>query len=213
MKREEIEHLKEDEFVTFVEKVLKKIEENKKQFFTGLIILLSLVLLIVLIMFIKHKSVEKDNEIFHKAVVIHNSNKLTITRKIEKLQGLKAKSGLSATINIYLASLYFQLGEIDKSLEVLNNTSTGRFKAAHEQKDLLKAEILFTKNEKQQALDLLNRLLSDSSGKIAKDYLLLKLAIIQKDLKQFDKAQETVNRLQSNYPQSMFLTRAQKILK
>lgn len=212
MKKEEIERLKEDEFVSFIEKALKKAGENKKLVFWGIGALLAVVLLIVLAVYIKNQGMDRENHTLYQAVVIKNSNLLTLERKIEKLEQLRPRRGLSYIVNNYLVGLYLETGQTDQARNLLEEAPQSSHKVSNEHRQLLQAQLNRQEGEPQQALDILNRLLSDSQSRLAKDFLLLEIARIQREMDRIPPARQALTRLMEEFPQSLFRREAQEML-
>jgi|GEM_PF-643415 len=212
MKKEEIERLKEDEFVSFIEKLIRRASENKKVVFWGIGGLLAVVLLVVLGLFLKNQAAARDNQILYQAVVIKNSNLLTLDRKIEKLEALNPGRGLSSIVNNYLISMYLQQEDFDRAQKMLEQAPESRHAISNEHRQLLRAEFYRARDEHQQALDILNGQLADPRTRLAKDYLLLEIARIHRDSNRASEARDTLNRLIREYPQSLFRRDAQEML-
>ena len=212
MKREEREHLKEDLLVSFVEKNLKRMSRYKKPILTGIISFFALVILLTVISLLSSQSIKAENEVYTQAVIIRNSVKLTIDRKIEKLLDLERKSGLSSAVRVFIASAYFEKGEIDKAEEILNKSEDSKYRIINNQKNLLLGEILSAKNKKKEALFQFNKLFSNTRTEIPRDFLLIKIAKLQIETDQKNKAKASLNDLVNTYRQSYYYAQARKLL-
>jgi len=82
MKRKEREHLKEDPFAAFIETVLNKFSELKKEILTILGVIVLIGIIIVVVLFLRSSSVDSDNTVFSKAIAIRQSNDLSTDQKL-----------------------------------------------------------------------------------------------------------------------------------
>jgi outer membrane PBP1 activator LpoA protein len=213
MKRKEREHLKEDPFQQFIQKVLEILTRYKKEIFIGLGAAVALVVIVLVIALIRAGSVAKENKIYSDAINIQNNEKLSVDQKIEQLGKLKTKKGISASAKLFLASLHFQKGEIDKAGEVIKGLEKNSSNLISGKKKLLEAEILNASDKTKEALDLLNSMLADPKSQIPKDFVLLRMAKIQTKNGQMDTAITNLNKLIEEYPQSSLSTEARNLLK
>lgn len=212
MKRKEREHLKEDPFANFIEIVIEKFRGFKKEILTVLGVVAVITILIIVILVIRSGSVEKENKIFASALEIKNSSTFSVDEKIEKLSALKLKKGISSSVSFFLASLYYEKGDIDKAGKTLSEFKGTNVKLIKDEKKMLEADILLAGKENKKGLDILHKLLSDSRSEISKDFLLLKISKIHLKLGTSESAKENLTRLLNDYPQSVFQREANQLL-
>lgn len=212
MKKKEREHLKEDPFQVFIQKVLDILQQFKKEIVIGLVAVVAIILIIVVVTFLKAGSVSSENKLYAEALEIQKSESLTPDQKIEQLTQLENKSGISSSISLSLAALYFEKGDMQKAKEVLDNSPDSKFRLISDKKKLMEAEIMNASGKDKEALDIFFRLFSDPKAEIAKDYILLKMARIQVKAKETDTAIANLKRLTEDYPQSYYSRDAQTLL-
>jgi len=212
MKRKEREHLKEDPFQLFIAQVLEFLRNYKKFIYMGIAAIVGIILIILVIGFIQHQANLAENRLYGEAVAIKADENLTVDQKIEKLSQLKPKSGISASIELFLASLYFEKGDLQKSKEILDKFSGTDIKILRDQKKLLEADILLASQKITEGLNLLNQILDNPKSKIAKDYVLLKMARVQAKNEQEETAVANLNKIIAEYPQSPYSYQAQNLL-
>lgn len=213
MKRKEREHLKEDPFQVFIANALEVLRKYKKFIFIGIAAAVAIIIVIALAAIIQYYSISAENQLYTEAVGIKNNKSLSIDQKIEQLGQLESKSGISASIKLLLASLYFEKGDLVKSKEILNSLPTNKIKLLNDQKTFLLSSILLSSEKMQEALDLLNQLLADPKSEIAKDFILLKMARIQVKTEQTETAVANLNKIIDEYPQSAYSYEARNLLK
>ena len=212
MKRKEREHLKEDPFQIFIEKVLNLFKKYRSEIIIGLAGAAAVIIIVVLIFFLKSSSISSENKLYSEALSIKESETLTIDQKIEQLSQIEIKKGISASITLMTASLCFEKGDIKKAGEVLDTYEDSKYKLINEQKNLLEAEVLSSLGKKTEAVDLLNRVYLDPESKIAKDFVLLKLARIQASSGQTSTAVTNLRKIGDEFPQSPYAGDAKKLL-
>lgn len=211
MKKKERAHLKEDPFQVFIQKVLDILGKYKREIVIGLAAGAAIVLIILVVVFIKSGSVASENRLYAEALSIKNNDDLGVDQKIEQLSKLDSKSGISSSSKLFLAALYFEKGDLEKSKEVLDDLSSSS-KLIDGEKELLEAEILNASDKQQEALGLLNKLLADPKSEVAKDYVLLRMAKIQVKTGQNETAVTNLNKLVDDYPQSYYSYEAKALL-
>jgi predicted negative regulator of RcsB-dependent stress response len=212
MKRKEREHLKEDPFQQFITTALEILRKYKKEIFLGIAAAVVVVLILVVMAIIQSYSISAENKLYAQAVNIKNDGNLNVEQKIEQLGQLESKGGISASIKLLLASLYFEKGDMQKSKEILDNFPSSKIKLLNDQKKVLEADILISSNKQNEALEILNQLLNDPRSEIGKDFILLKMARIQAKTEQTETAVANLNKIIDEYPQSVYNYDARNLL-
>jgi len=212
MKKKEREHLKEDPFQHFIQVVIETLRQYKKEILIGVGVAVTIVLIFVVIALVRAGSIAKENRIYSDALLINNNDQLTVDQKIEKLSQLKSGSGVSASAKLFLASLYFQKGDIDKSTEILKGISKSSSVLINSKKKLLEAEVLNAKGKTKEALDAFSQILADPKSAVPKDYLLLRMAKLQVKEGMKDTAITNLNKLMEDHPQSPYSNEARTLL-
>jgi predicted negative regulator of RcsB-dependent stress response len=212
MKKKEREHLKEDPFQLFVEKVLTILRQYKKEIYIGFTILVVAVLTVAITGFIQSHTSMKENAIYSKALAISDAKNLTPDQKIEKMNQLDIGKGISSTITLMIAKIYLGKGDTEQATKSLKGFKGSQLKIIEDQKKMLDAEILNSSGKKKEAVDLLYKLYSDPEVKLQKDYLLLKIARIQADLSQVKSAITNLNKMKTDHPNSFYMSDVQQLL-
>ena len=213
MKRKEREHLKEDPFQVFIEKAIELLRKYKKEIYIGLIAAVTLIVIVLVVLFFRSTSISSENRLYSEALSIKESQTLTLDQKIEKLNRLKNKKGISSSIKLLVAALYYEKGDAAKAKEVLDTFRGSKFKLINDHKSLLEADILSSLDKKKEAADLLNRVYADAESTVAKDYLLLKLARLQAGTGQTGTAITNLKKIAEEFPQSPYNRDANELLK
>jgi outer membrane protein assembly factor BamD (BamD/ComL family) len=212
MKRKEREHLKEDPFQQFITQALETLRKYKREIFLGFAAAAVVVVILIVMAIIQSFSISAENKLYAQALNIKNDENLSIEQKVEQLDQLDSKGGISASIKLILASLYYEKGDVQKSKEILDNFPTSKIKLLNDQKKLLEADILISSGKQDEALELLNQLLNDPRSEIAKDFILLKMARVQAKTEQTETAVANLNKIIDEYPQSAYNFDARNLL-
>jgi predicted negative regulator of RcsB-dependent stress response len=212
MKRKEREHLKEDPFQQFIQKVLAFLKQYHKVIYIGIGVVVAAGVIIAALVFFQFLSISSENRLYAEALKIKNDKTLSVEQKIENLSQLQNKGGISAAVKLFLASLYFEKGDLEKSKEALMDFSSSEYKLINDQKMLLEANILIASNKTKEALELLNKLVSSPQSEVAKDFILLKMARIQVRMDQGEAAINNLKKIIDEYPQSYYSYEARNLL-
>lgn len=212
MKRKEREHLKEDPFQIFIEKTIEMLRKYKKLISQGFAAAAAIAVIVLVVLFLQSGSVSRENRFYSEALKIQSSEILSLDQKIEKLSQLDNTKGITSSIKLSLAALYFEKGDMGKAKEVLDQFQGSKFKLINDKKKLLEAEMLNASGKGKEALDQLYKLFSDPKSEIAKDFILLKMARIQEKAGQLDTATANLEKITEDYPQSLYSRDAQALL-
>ncbi len=212
MKKKEREHLREDPFQVFIQKTLEILQRFKKEIFIGVCGVAVIVIIVLGIAFLRSGSVSSENRLYAEAMEIQNSETFTLDEKIGKLEQLENKSGISSSIHLSIAALYFEKGDIKKVKETLDNFPESKFKLINDKKTLLEAEVLKASGKDKEALDMFYKIFSDPKSEIAKDFILLKMARIQVKAGERETAAANLKKISEDFPQSPYSRDAQQLL-
>ncbi len=212
MKRKEREHLKEDPFVDFIGKIIEVFNKSKKWVLLGGGALIVIVLVIVIFVFIRSKSISNENNLYARAFSVKSSDTLSSGEKLTELKKLKPKRGISSVIDLFIASIYFEEGEMKTARQVIDESSKSKVKLVNDEKILLKAEILNGMNKHKEAINLFNKLLTDRDLEISKDFILLKVAKIQLKMGHKKLAISNLKNLTNDFPESFYYDDAISLL-
>ncbi len=212
MKRKEREHLKEDPFAVFIETVIQKFSDLKKEILTIIAIIIFIGIIVGAVLLIRSSSISKENGLFAKALEIKNSSFLTNDQKIEQLSKIDSGKGISATINFYIATIHFNEGQFKKAKEILENSPESSIQYINDEKKLLKSEIFMALGEKSEAIKLLKQVLFEGNSKVPKDFILLKIAKYEIIQNNKPSALENLKKLIEEYPDSIYSRDARKMI-
>jgi predicted negative regulator of RcsB-dependent stress response len=212
MKRKEKEHLKADPFVHFFEQALAFFKHHRRTLLAGAGIALLLLVVILVAFFFSNLSTAAENKLYAKAFSIRNDNAMSVDQKIGKLQELKFRKGISSAGRLFLASLYYEKGDLANAEKALKEYSGSRIAIINDQKKSLEAQLLAAGGKSQEAIDLLKRMLDDKGTRMGKELVILTLAKIQARSQRQEEAVSSLKRIISEYPNTPAANEAQTLL-
>jgi len=212
MKKQEKHHLKEDPFISFMEKFFHFVHDNLRQIAIGATIAVLLVLLILSVLVIRSAGVTRSNRLFAAAVKIKNNTVLTTAEKVERLSKLGKQRGIAAVAQLYIAQAYCLEQNWPKAEEVVKSFSGSHIIYLNSAQQILLADIYTAMEKRAEAEKVLQSLLNDNQNTLGNDFLLLKLAKLKTDENQTESAKTYLNQLIADFPDSNHLNEAQTLL-
>lgn len=212
MKKTEREHLKQDPLQQFLGNVYETIKKFKKEIYIGIGVVAAIIVIFAGVMAYQTITAKAENRTFSDAIKIKNDANLTPDQKIEKLSKLDSKSGVTASINLNIANLYLEKGDIAKAKEYLEKFSSSRIDILNSQKTILEADIMAASNNTKEAIDLLNKLLTETKNDVPKDFILIKMAKLQIKSNQKEAAKANLNRILEEFDRSAYTEEARQLL-
>jgi predicted negative regulator of RcsB-dependent stress response len=212
MKRKEKEHLKADPFVHFFEKTITLYKNNRRQILLGAGIVLLAVIILLAVFLFKNLSSAGENKVYAEAFRVRTAESMTVDQKIAKLKEMKFKKGISAAGHLFLASLYYEKGDLQKTESILKEMPASRVAMVNDEKHTLYAQVLADGGKAAEAEGMLNRMLADKKTAVGKELILMQLAKIQlKNQKKADAA-SGLKRIISEYANTPSAMEAQTLL-
>ncbi|MGE5340083.1 MAG: tetratricopeptide repeat protein [Candidatus Omnitrophota bacterium] len=212
MKKNEREHLKVDPFKQFIEKTLHLMRTYLRQIEIVAVCVVGIIVIVAGVKLYQYYSAKSENALYSKVIQIKADENLTVDQKIEKLSKLDTKGGICSSVKLFLASLYFEKGDLNKAREALDKYSSSDIKVLDDQKKLLEADILNASNKPKEALDILDKLMADPKSSVAKDFILIKMAGIQIKTGQKDTAKANLTKITENNSPSPYVSQAKDLL-
>lgn len=203
MKRVVRKQLKEDEFVT----TINKIATFAKKYIKQLLAVLA-VIAVVVIAFIGFRLVESHNikeesrllsQIFQlESEIKDNPDKIG---ELEKLSGNGKFSRLSFT---KIASYWMEKGEFDKAISSLEKISQKKKDFFYFQAQDLLAQIYIKQKEYDKAIEIYQKAEEQGGSSYSLDVILFHKAQAYEEKGEKDKALELYKRIQDEFPQTYF---------
>ncbi len=213
MKRAEREHLKEDPFELFITRILTLLNHYRKQITIGIITAAVLLVIFLASQFFLRQAEKKDIQLLTEGMTIINSVALNPEQKIDELKKLPlTHKGKSAALYLQLTALHIAVGDRQSARQILDDSPKFSLSLLEDQRHLLNVTLLADEGKVNEAIDLLQRLISNSTGTLNRDLLLFRLGDFQVRAGNTDAAKDNFKRLLEEFPQSMFAYRAQQSL-
>jgi predicted negative regulator of RcsB-dependent stress response len=212
MKRKEKEHLKADPFVHFFEQAIAFFKNNRRLILVAAGSVLLVVIIIAVVFFFSDLSTASENRLYASAFGIRNDAALSIDQKIAKLRELKFKKGISSAGRLFIASLYYEKGDMASAEKALQQYTGSRVAIINDQKKTLEAQVLAAGGKSREAMALLKRMLDDKETVMGKALILVMLAKIQIKSQLQEEAVASLKRVISEYPNTPSAQEAQTLL-
>lgn len=212
MKKKEKEHLKADPFVHFMQQALAFFKSHRRPllFGAGAAALVALVLLAVFLL--QTVSNRGENRLYAAAYGIESDGKLTVDKKIAALQKMTFRKGISAAGHLFLASLFFEKGDLAQAESVLAAMPRSRVALLNDEKQSLFARVLAAGGRSADAEAVLKRLLGGKTTAMAKERILLQLAKLQVTAKRQEEGIATLKRITAEYGETPSAMEARTLL-
>ena len=149
---------------------------------------------------------------YAEAFRVRNDAKMSVDQKIAKLQEMKFKKGISAAGRLFIATLYYEKGDLQKAEAILKEFPASRVAALNDEKQLLSAAVLAAGGKAKEAESLLNLMLTDKKTTMGKELILMQLAKMQIKGQRQEEAAAGLKRIMSEYPDTPSAMEAQNLL-
>jgi len=212
MKRKEKEHLKADPFVHFFEQAIAFFKNNRRLILVAAGSVLLVAIIAAAVIFFGDLSTASENRLYASAFGIRNDAALSIEQKIAKLQELRFKKGISSAGRLFIASLYYEKGDLANAEKALQQYTGSRIAIINDQKKTLEAQVLAAGGKNREAMDLLKRMLDDKETVMGKELIILMLAKMQTQNQLKEEAVANLKRIVSEYPNTPSAQEAQTLL-
>jgi len=212
MKKKEREHLKADPFVHFFEKTIALFKNNRRQILAGAGIAALVIIVLLAVLLFNNLSSASENKVYAEAFRVRTDAKMSVDQKIAKLQVMKFKKRISAAGRLFIASLYYEKGDLQKAEALLKEFPASRITMINDEKQVLTASVLAANGKTQEAESLLNLMLTDKKTAMGKELILMQLAKIQIKNQQKEEAAAGLKQIMSEYPNTPSAMEAQNLL-
>lgn len=212
MKKKEKEHLKADPFVHFFEETYAFFKNNRRGILIAAGVAALAVIILLAVFWFQNMSSTSENRAYAEAFRVRTDAKLSVDQKISRLQAIKLKKGISAAGGLFIASLYYEKGDLQKAEATLAAMPASRVAMVNDEKQALTATVLAAGGKFREAESLLNFMLTGKKTVMAKDLILLQLAKMQIKNRQKEEAAAGLKRIQSEYANTPSAMEAQTLL-
>ncbi len=203
MKRKFKRRLKEDEFVSTINKVVEFVQKTTRELIALVAILIIAVLIFVGVRLIKAQNIKKDSRLLSDIIALHDElgEKPENVAKLEELAG---KGKFSRVAYLFLASYWVEKGDLDKAQETIQKASEGEKDLYYFQAQDLKAQIHIKRKEYDKAIEIYKKIEEESPDQYTLDAILFRQAEALEKKGETEEALALYKKVQEDFPQTFF---------
>jgi predicted negative regulator of RcsB-dependent stress response len=213
VKRIKRRHLKEDEFVSTINKILRFFKERTKELMALVVLIAALLLIIAGLKFVTGENRKKESRLLTQILNLHadlNNN----PENVAQLEELAGDGKFSRLAYLLLATYYMENGESDKAQGYLEKMPEGRKDTLYYQaKDLL-AQIHFKRKNYDKAIEIYKKIEDEDPKDHSMDVILFHRAEVHEEKGEVVKALALYKKVQEEFSQTFYgFDAAQKVRK
>lgn len=211
MKRRERKHLKQDEFVSTITKIVRFFSQYKRELKIAAFSLIVVIGLIAVIRVIQIKSLGRANQ--ELATILKLSNNLRdksssiqeIPIEVKELEKISGRGKYSRLAYLYLATYWVEKNDLARAQSYLEKfPDEPRDLFYYQAKDLL-GEILIWRQEYDRAIEIYEKVEKEKNLPYLRESILIHLAEALEKKGEQKKALEKYRQLQQEFPYSAYL--------
>jgi len=209
MKRIKRKQLKEDEFVTTVNKIMRFLQKRTKEIVAFVVLILFAILVFIRIRLIKAHQSENESQVLAQIFSL-GSELNNNPENVEKLEELAGSGRFSRVACVVLATHWVGKGELEKakaSLEKMNKSPKDIF--YYQAQDLL-AQILSKQKNYDKAIEIYTKIEEENPEEYSLAVILFHRAEVLEEKGETEEALAFYKRVQEEFPQSYYSLDASK---
>jgi len=203
MKRKKRRQLKEDEFVSIVNKIFHYVRDHTKELMTLGVLVLFLVVIFFGVKYVSRQSQRKEGQKLTQILDLQDdlTNKPENLAKLEELAGRGKFTRLGY---IYLSSYWIENGDLEKAQIYLENIpKKPRDIVFYQAQDLL-GQIYFKRKDYDRAIEIYRAIEEDDSASYSLDVVLFHRAEVHEEKGETDEALALYRKIQQEYSQTYY---------
>lgn len=213
MKRIKRRHLKEDEFVSTINKILRFFKERTKELMALVVLIAALLLIIAGLKFVTGENRKKESRLLTQILNLHadlNNN----PENVAQLEELAGDGKFSRLAYLLLATYYMENGESDKAQGYLEKMPEGRKDTLYYQAQDLLAQIHFKRKNYDKAIEIYKKIEDEDPKDHSMDVILFHRAEVHEEKGEVVKALALYKKVQEEFSQTFYgFDAAQKVRK
>jgi len=211
VKRVQRKHLKEDEFVTTVNKILHFISEKTKEIIALCITIIIVFLIFAGVKIIAGQNKKKESRLLTQILNIHSGMKDN-PENVTKLEELAGGGKFSRLAYMLLATHCVENGDYDKALAFLERIPKSPKDLFFYQAQDLLAQIHFKRKNYDMAIEIYKNIEEENPKDHSLDVILFHRAEVHEEKGEIEEALALYRRIQDDFPQTYYgYDAAQKI--
>ncbi len=213
MKRIKRKQLKEDEFVTTVNKIIRFIKERTKELVALAVLILVVFLIFVGMKFVRRENKKKESLLLTQILNLHS--KLNDNQEnVAKLEELAGGGKFSRLGYILLATYWMENGDYDKAQTYLEKIPEGRKDIFYYQAQDLLAQVHFKRKDYDKAIEIYKKIEEEDPKDHSLDVILFHRAEVHEEKGEVEEALALYKKVQEEFSQTFYgFDASQKIRK
>lgn len=203
MKRIKRKQLKEDEFVTTVNKVFRFVKERTRE-----LVALGILIVVVILLFIGARLVSEQNrkkESLLLTQILDLHSKLNDDpENVAKLEELAGGGKFSRLANILLATHWLENGDLDKAQASLEGIPEGRKDIFYYQAQDLLAQVHFKRKDYDKAIEIYKRIEEEDPKDHSLDVFLFHRAEVHEEKGEVEEALALYRKIRDEFSQTYY---------
>lgn len=213
MKRIKRKQLKEDEFVTTVNKIVRFVKGRTKELVALAVLILVVFLIFVGIKFVRGENKKKKSLLLTQILNLHS--KLNDNQEnVAKLEELAGGGKFSRLGYILLATYWMENGDYDKAQTYLEKIPEGRKDIFYYQAQDLLAQVHFKRKDYDKAIEIYKKIEEEDPKDHSLDVILFHRAEVHEEKGEVEEALALYKKVQEEFSQTFYgFDASQKIRK
>ena len=213
MKRIVRKQLKEDEFISTINKIAIFVRQRSKELSIVVVVIVAAALVFVGVKAIQSHKVKQESRLLGQILKIESELKDN-PEKIEDLEKISGTGKFSRLGYIKIASFWMEKTEFLKAVDSLSKIPAGKRDLLYYQAQDLKAQAYFKLKEYDNAIQIYQEMEDDNNLKLSLDIVLFHKAEILEERGDIEDALVLYKKVQDEFPQTYFgFDAAQKVQK
>jgi len=213
VKRIKRKQLKEDEFVSTINKIFRFVKERTKELAVLVVLIAALLLIFAGLKFVTGENRKKESRLLTQILNLHadlNDN----PENVAQLEELAGDGKFSRLAYLLLATYYMENGESDKAQGYLEKMPEGRKDTLYYQAQDLLAQIHFKLKNYDKAIEIYKKIEDEDPKDHSMDVILFHRAEVHEEKGEFEEALALYKKVQEEFSQTFYgFDAAQKVRK
>lgn len=203
MKRIVRKQLKEDEFVSTINRIIFFAKKRARELMAAAVVLLVGVMVVIGIRIVQAQNSKKQSQLLSEIIRIESELKENPDRILE-LEKLTGSGRFARVASLKLAGYWLEQGNYEKSLSYLEKFPEDRRDLIYYQAQAMKAQVFRSQEKYDDALKIYLRIEEENPEEFAEDIVLFLKAQTLEKMGDMEGAIEVYKKIQEDYPQTYF---------
>lgn len=203
MKRKKRRQLKEDEFVTTINKIALFLKKHTRELFALGILILIILVIIIAARFVRLKSNKKENLLLTQILQV-NSQLDENPENVAKLEELAGNGKFTRVGYILLASYWIEQGDYDKATASLEKIQESKKDFIYFRAQVLMATIQFERKNYDEAIEIYKKIEKEKPKDFSLEVVLFNLAEVYEAKGEREEALTLYKRIRDEFPQTYY---------